>query len=130
MNSKSYLKKKMKVAFILIFSLLGIFSKINCANNSLVDAHLNLLEKCFLFKYSKSSYNVINAKGFYVHYSQFVAVNVNEKNQVENIFYEFLEVFEKKSQSSTCDKVDSFCMIKSVPRKTFMNRMCYYTGKI
>ncbi len=116
---------------VTIFSLIILNSEIICANNSLVNTHLTMTEQCFLFKYSSQTNTVLKATGLYADYTQFVIENIDEKNQIENVFYEFLEVYEKKNQTLTCDKIGSLCMIKTVPRKTNMNQKCYKTtGKL
>lgn len=118
----------MHYSVLISLILLGNFSNIMAANNTLIEQHSNLIDQCVLFKYSPDPNKVLKASGLYADYTQFVTETRTAENTTENVFYEFLEIFNKTENLLSCHRIKTFCMIRIVPRVTYMNQLCYKTN--
>lgn len=120
----------MKSSLLVALIIIEIFTGINCSNRSLVTEHNKLIDDCVLYKYKHE--RVVNKTGgIFAEYQQFVVENVDENEQIENVFYEFIQIFNKTRGQLTCEKIQSLCMVKTVQRRTPMgSSKCYTSRKI
>lgn len=102
-----------------------VFFMVKClpAKNS---NYLESIDKCIIFKYTVNSMKVLKASGIFVQNSEFV-VRANNSNQpTQNVFYQYVEVFNKTRDSLACKKIRSYCRVKVVPRQhTTSDKDCF-----
>lgn len=111
------MKQLLKVLIILFVV------KCTLAQNS---NYLDNIDDCIFFKYTVNSMKVLKASGIFVQNSEFV-VRANNSNQpAQNVFYQYVEIFNKTKDSLTCKKIRSYCRVKVVPRQhTTSDKDCF-----
>ncbi len=95
------------------------------------NSNMTEIDLCVLFKYTNSSNptnagnSVLKANGLYIDKMEFVINKLDGYKNTYIVFYQFIAVYNKTKNFLACEKISSYCAIRTVQRKTNMNKNCY-----
>ena len=79
----------------------------------------DLINQCILYKYA----NIVKYHGYFLDASEFLI----EKDDGKMYFFRFIDVYEKKINTTSCQKLKSYSWMKLIDIKKKMNKECYKT---